>query len=134
LSFDLVVGFVIILFILVVGLIQCIRDSSDLADHNKNAVNRHLDKLERKSGLSKRDIRYFTTGHPYVWVEVERVELLKMLQETPAIRSSEDCCVPVYSVKLDARKSRIFIVIGKSGFDFEKTKLVTYEEYTTGHT
>lgn len=65
------VSIVIVLLIQVGGLIRLIRDSSDLADRNKGTENRYLVELEGKVGFSKGDIRYFTTGHPYVWGKIE---------------------------------------------------------------
>jgi hypothetical protein len=58
-----------------------------------------------------------------VWVEVNLSEIMKDFYDVPS-RNLEQ----YYSIKVDRDLGHI-IFVPHRGFDFEKTKLVTYDQY-----
>lgn len=78
-------GIAVFALILGIGLIQFARDSTVLVNKNKSFTKEHFIELFGEI----ENARYFTTGHPYIWVEVTLEEILKKFYGIPLDKLSK---------------------------------------------
>lgn len=116
--------------------VSSLKEKKVYIDRAKRFIEQFYSRLEK----SPSEYRYFTTGHPYTWVEVDinRFEKIVMgtIQYYPMLAGSwinyyRD---PSVSLKIDEANSLVYIVpkgqmFQPKEFDFDSTKLVLPEEF-----
>ncbi len=115
------IGIGVVAFIVAFGIVQLARDSKDFEKQRIRETNRFFNDISE--GIEHP--RFFTNGHPYVWVDLGVDEMKKNVLEHPVGINFVDRL----SLRIDKEKGHIFIVLGTNKYDFNNSNLVTYEEY-----
>ena len=124
------IGYVYILIILfglisLFGLYLFIKDYKLVRDNRSAVAKKYIADLTQ----SIDDPKFFSTGHPYCWVEMSKEELLKMFSMFPPSESQGHTKLPLHSIKIDRNLGNVFVVFNEVDYDFVNSNLVTYDQY-----
>jgi hypothetical protein len=109
------ITFLFILFLLIWQLIRTQSNNLEQKIHSEL-----LDLYKRLNG-EVQEYRFFTTGHPYVWVETSQLEMEAAITASPRTASSLGAHIYArtnYAFKIDEEKKAIYYVPNVRSFDF----------------
>jgi len=114
---ELYIGLAVVFIIVVLGGIRLAqgmpKPAVSQADQKRARIEQRLTLYEFSIDTDLHPIRYFTNGHPYVWVEITREEVVRrlMLYRKPREHPfHEQCFLEDFSFKVDVFKGCIFVV------------------------
>jgi hypothetical protein len=92
----------------------------------------HHREMERLSDLTKnisnpsKEYKFFTDGHPYVWVNSSYDEMVKGIRDS--CRGPKGVPIqPVYSLMVSDENRKVYYIVGDKKFNF--SKLVHYDKW-----
>ena len=99
----------------------------------EKSANKEIEKLVSiYPNLLGEEYSYFTNNHPYVWGEVSRDELSKLIKFSATGPRGVPYDPPIYSSKIDQENKKFYFVPHRTKFDF--SKLMHYQEWLESQT